>query len=289
MGETRFRTYDGMRVKGHTMRLFNSVTVATTLHRLSALGVLAWLLAWPVPANGQTATADPSQIRINEILTKLEQRSNGLADIRCKVEFVEDDRINLTKRKKYGDILFLITEPNPHFLIHFDRTEMDGVLGKQEWYLFDGRWLYQAVERTRQVTKQEIVRPGQKVDLFDLERAPFPLPFGQKKDTIIKNFDVTLVAPAPGDPPDTDHLVCIPKAGSPMHDKYDKLEFYVRKDVHLPSRVVVTKNGGYEITRADFPDLSAGSLNAGVGKKDFARPKAWRKYEEIVEELPPEP
>ncbi len=289
MGETRFRTYDGMRVKGHTMGLFNPVTVTTTLHRLLSLGVLAGLLAPPMPANGQTAGAHPSQIRINEILTMLEERSDGLEDIRCKVEFAEDDRINLTKRKKYGDILFLITEPNPHFLIHFDRTEMDGVLGKQEWYLFDGRWLYQAVERTRQVIKQEIVRPGQKVDLFDLEKTPFPLPFGQKKDTIIKNFDVTLEAPAPGDPPDTDHLVCIPKAGSRMHDKYDKLEFYVRKDVHLPSRVVVTKNGGYEINRADFPDLASESLNAGVGKKDFARPKVWRKYEEIVEELPPEP
>ncbi len=270
------------------MRLLEPATSTTRSSRWSAMCVFTCLAAMPTLAGDQTSSRDPSQARVDQILTKLQERSDGLKDIRCKVEFVEDDRINLSMRKKYGDILFMITEPNPHFMIHFDRTEMDGVLGKQEWYLFDGRWLYEAVERTRQVNKQEIVRAGEKVDLFDLEKAPFPLPFGQKKEKILNNFDVTLVAPAPGDPPGTDHLVCIPKPDSRLHAKYDKLEFYVRRDINLPDRVVVTKSDGYEINRADFPDLTAGSINAGVKKKDFARPKAWRKYEEVVEELPPE-
>ncbi len=230
------------------------------------------------------AGATESQKRIDEILTKLQQRSDGLKDIRCKVRFVDDDRINLSKRTKYGTILFLITEPNPHFLIHFDRTEADGVLGKQEWYLFDGRSLYEVLERIRQVTKRVIAAQGEKVDLFDLERAPFPLPFGQKKDTILRNFEVSLLPPRPGDPPDTDHLVCVPKPDSTMYDKYDKLEFFVRKDIHLPSRVVVTKNDGLEISTADFLDLSSSSINTGVTKKDFARPAAWKKYKQVVED-----
>ena len=131
--------------------------------------------------------------------------------------------------------------------------------------------------------------PGETVDLFDLENAPFPLPFGQKKDKIKKNFDVTLVPPVAGDPPGTDHLVCMPKPDSRLRDKYEKLEFYVRRDIHLPSRVVVTRNEGYEINQADFPDLSDESINAGVKQEDFARPKAWKKYKEVVEALPPKP
>ncbi len=142
--------------------------------------------------------SDASRERVDEILTELQARGDGLKDIRCKVRFVEDDRINLSKRTKVGSILFMMTEPNPHFLIHFERTEMDGVLGKREWYLFDGRWLFEVLERIRQVTKREIARPGEKVDLFDLETAPFPLPFGQKKDTILRNFEVTLLPPGEG-------------------------------------------------------------------------------------------
>ena len=58
----------------------------------------------------------------------------------------------------------------------------------------------------------------------------------------------------------------------------------VHQSLHLPTRVVVTKNDGLEIIRADFPGLTERSINAGVRKKDFARPAAWKKYTEVIEE-----
>ncbi|MFQ5590315.1 MAG: outer membrane lipoprotein carrier protein LolA [Phycisphaerae bacterium] len=271
------------------MELSSSVADAARRSALRCAVFIASPLLWQVSSVGLASEPVPPQQRVDQILTRLQERSDGLSDIRCKVEFVEDDRINLSKRRKLGQILFLITEPNPNFMIRFDRTESDGVLGRREWYLFDGHWLYQAVERTRQVTKQEIVRPPDRINLFDLEKTPFPLPFGQKKKKILKNFDVTLVSPSPSDPPNTDHLVCVPKPDSSMYGKYDKLEFFILRDIHLPCRVVVTKGGGYEIIRADFPDLTAKSLNTGVKRKEFTRPKAWQGYEETVEELPPAP
>lgn len=257
--------------------------------------VLAVCLTWSAANLGPTVSgavaqddsSGASSQRIDDILTKLQARSEGLRDIRCKVRFVEDDRINLSKRTKYGTLRFLMTDPNPHFLIHFDRVESEGILGKQEWYLFDGRWLYLALERIKQVTEQEIARPGEKLDLFDLERAPFPVPFGQKKETILRNFNVTLAAPAKGDPPNTDHIVCVPKTTSSLKRRYDKLELYVNKDVHLPSRIVVTRNDGLEINTADFPDLTSRSINSGLSKKDFVKPKAWNKYEVVIERLGP--
>ena len=163
--------------------------------KLVTLTSLLWMVGTGLP--GQVSATEPndSTAKIDRILTQLERRSDGLKDIRCRVVFVEEDQINLTKRTKYGDILFMITELNPHFLIHFEKTAVDGVLGKREWYLFDGRWLYEAIERVRQVTKRQIAKPGEKIDLFDLETAPFPLPFGQKKEKILKNFEVSLAAP----------------------------------------------------------------------------------------------
>ena len=263
---------------------------ASSSHRRWAWGMAIVFVSGALPAFSQENETRPSptNARIDEILTQLQQRSDGLQDIRCEVRFVEDDRINLTQRTKFGAILFLMTKPNPHFLIHFEKTEADGVLGKQEWYLFDGQWLYQAVERITQVTKQEVARPGMEFDLFDLEKAPFPVPFGQKRETILRNFNVTFVPPATGDPEKTDHLICVPKADSRLYRKYEKLELFVHRDIHLPSRIVVTKNNGYEINTADFPGLSDKSINAGVKPADFEKPAAWKNYKEVVEESVPD-
>lgn len=255
-------------------------------------GRWAWTLilctgAAPVLSQETANRSDANGGRIDQVLTELQHRSDGLRDIRCEVRFVEDDRINLTQKTKFGEILFMMTKPNPHFLIHFQKTEADGVLGKQEWYLFDGRWLYQAVERISQVTKQEVAGPDREFDLFDLEKAPFPLPFGQKRETILRNFDVTLVTPAPGDPADTDHLKCIPKMDSRLYRKYEQLDLFVHRNIHLPSRIVVTKNRGLEVNTAEFPGLSEKSINAGVTEKNFEKPAAWKKYKEVVEELVP--
>ena len=65
------------------------------------------------------------------------------------------------------------------------------------------------------------------------------------------------------------------------------MEFFVLKHVHLPIRVVVTKNDELEINTADFPGLSEKSINTGVKKSAFAHPKVWKKnkYEVVVENL----
>lgn len=254
----------------------------------SAAVVLFACMGWSVvmPAGVPDVPRAPSE-QIDRILTQLEQRGDQIKDFRGKIVFTEEDRINLSKRTSYGSILFLMTEANPRFLIHFERSESDGLLGKQEWYLFDGRWLHQGIERIQQVTQQEIVRAGETYDPFDLESAPFPLPFGQKKEKILASFHVTLLPPAPGDPSNTDHIRCVPKEGSRAQGKYDRLEFFIQKELHLPSRIVITKSDGLETSRADFIDLSSESLNTGIREKDFDRPKAWRKYKVIVEKLPP--
>lgn len=228
--------------------------------------------------NGQSS-------RIDTILTALEKRSNGLKDIHVNLRFIEDDQINLTKRTKIGQLKFMVTDPNPLFAIYFEKTEVDGILGKREWYLFDGRWLYEANERLQQVTKREFARPGEKINLFDLETAPFPLPFGQKKETILRNFNVELKAPAKGDPLHTDHLICIPKPESKFYGKYDSLEFFIHQEIHLPLRIVITKNEGLEINTAEFGGLSEKSINTGIKKKEFNPLREWKKYRVVEESM----
>lgn len=253
--------------------------------RLRVGGVLRMALIALVArgaAQAQTGSAAESE-QVDAILTRLERRNDGLRDIRCEVRLDEEDKINLSKRTKTGKAVLRFGDPNPMFMIHFERTETDGVLGKEEWYLFDGRWLMEGSERLQQVTQTEFARPGERVDFFDLETAPFPMPFGQKKETILRNFDVVLAAAAPGDPPETDHLVCTPKTDSRFRGKYDRMEFFVRRGLDLPTRISITKNKGLETTVADFPGLDTSSINAGVKDDAFAQPAAWKKFKFVVE------
>jgi hypothetical protein len=137
------------------------------------------------------------------------------------------------------------------------------------------------------VTRRQVARPGEKVDLFDLETAPFPLPFGQKKEKILASFDVTLKAPEKGDPPETDHLVCIPKPGTRLAERFERVDFFVLRSLDLPGKIVAVKKGALETVTVSFPDLSPSSINAGVTKTAFAPAREWAGYTEVVEPLDP--
>jgi len=235
--------------------------------------------------SGGARAQSPDSARVDEILSRLQKRSEGLKDVRCQIRFEEEDQINLAKNIKIGSLRFLITDDNPRALIHFERVQVDGTLRKQEWYLFDGRYWYEAIERLEQVTKREIVRENEAFNPFDLETAPFPMPFGQERETIRRHFDVSLIPSGAGDPPNTDHIRLTPKSGSKLERKYDRVDYYVLEGVDLPGLIVATRNDGMELVTVTFVDLSERSLNTGLTEKDFQPPKAWQGYKTIVEPL----
>ena len=237
----------------------------------------------PTPTAAPQPAGDP---RVDAILTQLEARGEAIHNLHGAVRLVEVDKINLSQRVKKGEVLFDLAEPQ-RFLVRFDKTFIDDQQYGKEWYLFDGQWLHEANQRLKKVTRRQIARPGEHVDFFDLETAPFPLPFGQRKDQILEQFLVAWQPPAEGDPPNTDHLICVPRPQSRLEGEYDKLEFYVLRDLHLPRRIVITRNSGYEIITAEFPDLTEASLNQGLGKDTFTPPKEWKQYETIVEPIEP--
>lgn len=128
----------------------------------------------------------------------------------------------------------------------------------------------------RHQTRRRPARYGHRPDSID--KAPFPIPFGQKKAEILEHFNVTLAPPAPGDRENTDHLVCIPKPDSKLAKDYSKLEFFVSRSLHLPVKIVMTANPPDRITTAEFPDLTSASLNANLPDARFQQPKETKRY-----------
>ncbi len=216
---------------------------------------------------------------VETILERVEARGDAIEDIRCAVEFREEDRITDDVTKRSGTILFKRKKPNPIFLITFVKTVQAGqVHRKKLWYRFDGRYLYEALERSKSIIKRDYAPPGTEIDLFDMEKAPFPIPFGQKKDEILKHFDVVIGPGGQGAPADTDQLICTPKPTSKFAKDNSKVEFYVSRALHLPVRIVMTSNPPDKELTADFPDLSTGSINTNLDDSSFALPRETKKY-----------
>ena len=129
-------------------------------------------------------TAESAQLaidpKIEAILDNLEAGGDKVSDLHCTVEYNVIDALNLDEFTKYGEIRYLRDQPNPLFVVHFNRRVQGGTVNRdKEWWLFDGRWLWEVNAGSGQVRKQEMVRPGERIDFFDIETTPFPLPFGQ--------------------------------------------------------------------------------------------------------------
>lgn len=221
---------------------------------------------------------------VEPILDRLEKRGETVSEIDCEVRYQVEDMISDDVRINTGRVVFKKMTPNPHFMVTFEKTVFDGQINnKKSWYLFDGRYLYQAIQRTKSIIKRDIAPPGTELDLFSIEKAPFPMPFGQKKDEILKHFDVTLAKVGKDAPPETDRLICKPKPDTKLAADYSVMEFFVSRKLSLPVRIVMVDKPGDKIITADFPNLSEGNLNTGLDASRFKLPDETQKYSTTME------
>jgi hypothetical protein len=226
----------------------------------------------PASASTRPAGMSPAELAklppvapdVEKILDRLEKRGETIRDIQADLIYVKKDPILEDKQTYKGELLFKQEEPNPRFMVRFDEFEQEGVVRKKkEWHAFDGHWYIEARENTKTIVRREIVPPGEQVEVFRVGQGPFPLPFGQSKKDIIRHFKVYRVPTAKGDPPNTDHLECIPRPGTEMDRRYGTVHFYIDRKLDLPVQVrTIEKEEEYEIS-ATFPAESI-RINQGL-------------------------
>lgn len=251
-----------------------------------ACGALTGFAQAPDSQRQAAPQRKPVDAAVGKILDEMEAAGQAIDTIRCDVKLAEKDNLNLTETTKYGSILFKRAKPHAMFMVTFDRTEADGIVHKdKEWWLFRDRWLTEAKSQSNTVIRREQLREGESIDLFDLEKTPFPMPFGQKRDQIERNFGVTLTAPTADDPDGCDHLVCRPHPDAPLAREYKRLDFLVSKDLHLPIRIIAEDVRGDSVRIADFPGLAKTGLNLDLPDKAFALPPETQDYGVSTESL----
>ncbi len=275
-------------------------------HSIRANSVMITGLAACVAACAQLPTTGPASHpatraaavdpRVDAILTRLEQQQ--VRDLRARLahrlEYVLDlPEDALTKR---GELWFKDAEPVARFLIHFTEQVKAGRRDAlDEKHMFDGRWYVEVQSRTKTVTRREVRRPEDRTNPYRVGSGLFALPFGQKKEDILREFEVVLEPPAADDAADTDHLKLTPRTGTKTGESYKELHFWVSRSgplAGLPVKVRTAKldgtgklNSWMTIT---FDDVR---LNVGVPDEtfDLQTPAGFvEEVEELREAAPPE-
>lgn len=229
--------------------------------------------------------------RVDKILADLEQREVRSLHARLKWElwYAIDPS---DRNTKLGELWYRQAKPASKFKIHLKRRVLPGRIDPlDEQHVFDGRWYVELNAQTKTVIRREVRRADDPGDPYKLGEGPFPVPFGQKKADILREFDVALAPPSDDDPPETDHLLLTPKQTSDLHRRYARIEFWVSRGgrlAGLPVQIeLVRKTGAGRIdhyVRVTFEDVA---LNAQAAPDDAFVVKTPAGFEETVEPLAP--
>lgn len=259
--------------------------------------VAAWAQPASAPAQPTTAPAateflDP---QIDKILSRLEHRQvhDLHAGVTWKLRFLTDlPEDALVKR---GELWYQQGQPGK-FLAHFKQKVSNKRLYiLDERYLFDGMWYVELKsEPSKTFVRRQIRRESDAGDPYRLGEGPFPLPFGQKKEDILREFEISLVPPAEGDPENTDHLHLTPRADSQTVQDYNAVDIWIVQEgphAGLPVKVHTGKKDGTgkanSVLTIDFKDVE---LNRGFSGSVFELkpPPGYDVHEERLAPLPAE-
>jgi hypothetical protein len=243
------------------------------------------------PATQAAAAPKAADPEVDKILTRLEERE--VRDLRAKLSWqqqyvtdTEEDALT-----KIGEIWYQKAQPVAKFRIHFSESITGGRKDKlDEEHLFDGCWYTELQSRTKTLTRREIRKPDDPTDPYKLGQGPFPLPFGQKKQDVLREFDVQRMPLAAGDPPNTDHLRLTPRPGTQTAQTYKYLEVWVSQEgstAGLPIKVRTAKlKGTGQLDAFITTTFSDVQLNSGFSTSVFEF-KAPSGYEVMEERLDP--
>ncbi len=198
----------------------------------------------PLPAATTKPATAPGGLspRIFQLLQKQEKAGRKYPAIRTDISYeVVNPKLGDSETREGWITFHRGNEKQPaRFRVHFDTLCQDGgrTVKDQLDYAFDGRWLTVLKHRVKQMVRYEIVAKDEKVQPLKLGKGPFPLPFGQEVDDVIKFFLPTTRALRKGEPKDTDYLKLVPHARYRDRMAFTRLEMWISRKQGLPVKTI---------------------------------------------------
>jgi outer membrane lipoprotein-sorting protein len=224
---------------------------------------------------------------LDTILDALNARGKDLTDFSCDVTLHASDMRTGQDTAQIGTVVFQ-NRPggDSRIKVAFDKRQTDvgnghPITQKQRLdYLLDRGWLTDRDYQKKLEVKRQVLKADQKMNLLKLGEGPFPLPIGQDKEDVKKQFKVTKAEPAADDPKGTVHITLVPKAGSQLERRFKKIDVYIDMATNMPGRIDTEEKGG----TARSTELSHVKLNSGLKDDAFTLTnidnEGWNRREE---------
>ena len=245
----------------------------TVLSLLALLAAAAGADDPPTPTTRpDSRPADPEQERIDKVLAEQEAAGKKLSTLSADLIYEKED--------VFGDVVkktgrFQYRKPR-QFRIDLDfRFVGKRKLVEDKAYIFDGKRLYLIDKRRKRLTIFSLPPPkpgAAPANPLELGRGPFPMPFGQKAETIRKLFEVKLIPPTDDEKKaGLTHLRLTPKKGTPLAKKYKRVDFWFDGELKLPLKLRYLDVGENKVT-VTFPKKSVKVNDPKITPETFAEP-----------------
>jgi len=189
-----------------------------------------------------TTTAPAVAPAAKMILDRLEQAGKKYTTIQADVKYHVLMRELGDSETRTGEVKFKQADKKhpTRFYIRFDKLRLGAGSERTEKveYAFDGQWLTEAKHRIKQMTRYQVAVKGERVDPMELGRGPFPIPFGQRTENVIKHFKVTTRKAKKTDPKNTDYLRLIRRKAYSDKINFTRMEMWIDRKTNLPVKVV---------------------------------------------------
>ena len=210
---------------------------------------------------------------LDDVLDALDARGRSLNQFVADVTLTEIDESTQLESQRIGRVWYEKRQGNDRMRVTFDR-KAEGRFDKPEKveYLLDGGWLIDRDYRRSIEVKRQVLRPGEKINLLKLGEGPFPLPIGQPKDQVHKEFEVKKGDPALGGPKGAPHVALKPREGTRLARKFSQIDVWVDPQTHMPVRIEALDANEATRRTTELRNIKV-NPEPSLGDRDFALPK----------------
>ena len=225
---------------------------------------------------------------VDEVLDALDARGRSLSQFMADVTLTEVDEATQLESQRTGRVWYQKRQGNDRIRVTFDQ-KAEGRFNKPEKleYLLDGGWLVDRDYRRSIEVKRQVLRPGEKINLLKLGEGPFPLPIGQPKDEVHREFDVSKGDPALEGPKGAPHVALKPREGTRLARKFAQIDVWVDPQTQMPVRIEVLDVNQVTRRTTELKNIRV-NPDPALGDKDFTLPKidesAWELHTEPFED-----